>query len=131
MLRQLLAMCPAHVASPELSLRAGHLNGGRVDSGISCGRAVHASRFPHLTSGTPTRGFLFAGRWKGALVAIKVVEHNMEGSAIVVEGARESLLAASVSHPNVVSVPGLKRTTKMDEAPGHVLGSQQCPLRHV
>lgn len=42
------------------------------------------------------------GRWKGALVAIKVVEHNMGGTAIVVEGARESLLTASVSHPNVV-----------------------------
>jgi len=35
-------------------------------------------------------------------VAIKVVEHNMGGTAIVVEGARESLLTASVSHPNVV-----------------------------
>lgn len=36
------------------------------------------------------------------MVAIKVVEHDMEGTAVVVEGARESLLAASVAHPNVV-----------------------------
>lgn len=35
-------------------------------------------------------------------MAIKVVEHNMEGDARVVEGARESLLAVSVAHPNVV-----------------------------
>ena len=44
------------------------------------------------------------GRWKGALVAIKVVEHTSGegGKADVIEGARESLLAASVSHPNVV-----------------------------
>ncbi len=44
-----------------------------------------------------------AGRWKGALVAIKVVEHsNAAGKVDVIEGARESLLAASVSHPNVI-----------------------------
>ena len=46
---------------------------------------------------------LCAGRWKGALVAIKVVEHDMTGSSLVVEGARESLLAASIAHPNIVS----------------------------
>lgn len=43
------------------------------------------------------------GRWKGALVAIKIVEHSYGGDADVIEGARESLLAASVSHPNVVA----------------------------
>ncbi len=48
---------------------------------------------------------LCAGRWKGALVAIKVVEHDMTGSSLVVEGARESLLAASIAHPNIVSPP--------------------------
>lgn len=37
-------------------------------------------------------------------MAIKVVEHNTGGgNADVIEGARESLLAASVSHPNVVA----------------------------
>ena len=45
---------------------------------------------------------LFAGRWRGALVAVKVVEHTSGGKADVIEGARESLLAASVSHPNVI-----------------------------
>ena len=39
------------------------------------------------------------------LIAVKVVEHTGEqegGRADIVEGARESLLAASVSHPNVI-----------------------------
>ena len=45
---------------------------------------------------------LSAGRWRGALVAVKVVEHTSGGKADVIEGARESLLAASVSHPNVI-----------------------------
>lgn len=35
-------------------------------------------------------------------MAIKVVEHTSGGKADVIEGARESLLAASVSHPNVI-----------------------------
>ena len=43
-----------------------------------------------------------AGRWQGALVAIKIVEHSLKGAAAEIEGARESLLAASISHPNVV-----------------------------
>ena len=60
------------------------------------------------------------GRWNGVLIAVKVVEHTGEhegGRAGIVEGARESLLAASVSHPNVIpcykvqpaqhSLPGL------------------------
>ena len=59
----------------------------------------------HLCSRVSTCIVACAGRWKGALVAIKVVEHSLEGNADVIEAARESLLAASVSHPNVVSVP--------------------------
>lgn len=38
-------------------------------------------------------------------MAIKVVEHTGEnegGRADIVEGARESLLAASVAHPNII-----------------------------
>lgn len=45
------------------------------------------------------------GRWNGVLIAVKVVEHTGEhegGRPGIVEGARESLLAASVSHPNVI-----------------------------
>ena len=49
--------------------------------------------------------YAFAGRWQGALVAIKVVEHSLRGEEAELEGARESLLAASISHPNVVRLP--------------------------
>ncbi len=35
-------------------------------------------------------------------MAIKIVEHSLKGAAAEIEGARESLLAASISHPNVV-----------------------------
>ena len=38
-------------------------------------------------------------------MAIKVVEHSLKGEAAELEGARESLLAASISHPNVVWLP--------------------------
>ena len=59
---------------------------------------------------TPTLVLPAAGRWQGALVAIKIVEHSLKGAAAEIEGARESLLAASISHPNVVSCR-LKRCT--------------------
>ena len=42
------------------------------------------------------------GRWQGALVAIKIVESAVGNMAQDDETARESLVAASVSHPNVV-----------------------------
>lgn len=45
---------------------------------------------------------LGAGRWNGAVVAVKVVEHPMTSTAAVLAGGRESLLATSVAHPNVV-----------------------------
>ena len=46
------------------------------------------------------------GRWHGALVAVKVVEHI--GSSCIAERIeREAALAVSVSHPNVVSGRGV------------------------
>ena len=60
------------------------------------------SGYPELT---PCGCRVPAGRWNGVLIAVKVVEHTGEhegGRADIVEGARESLLAASVSHPNVI-----------------------------
>ena len=47
-----------------------------------------------------------AGKWQGALVAIKVVEHRLRRSLEELDEARESLLSASVSHPNVVRSSG-------------------------
>lgn len=49
-----------------------------------------------------TVGPCLQGRWSGALVAIKVIDAVPSPDASAVENARESLLAASVSHPNVV-----------------------------
>lgn len=53
--------------------------------------------------GRGSYGRVYKGRWKGALVAIKIVEHSGVGNEDMIEGARESLLAASVSHPNIVA----------------------------
>ena len=46
-----------------------------------------------------------AGRWQGALVAIKIVERALGNMDQEDENAREALVAASVSHPNVVRLP--------------------------
>jgi len=81
--------------------------------------------------GRGSYGRVFKGRWKGVLVAIKVVEHNMSGSAMVVEGARESLLAASVAHPNVVAcfkivTVALQRSSgSQTDADGFPMGTSQ------
>ncbi|KAK9842248.1 hypothetical protein WJX81_002584 [Elliptochloris bilobata] len=54
-------------------------------------------------------GRVFKGRWKGAVVAVKVVEHSTFGADADIAAAeerrvaRESLLSTSLSHPNVVS----------------------------
>lgn len=64
-----------------------------------------------------------AGRWKGALVAIKVVEHsNAAGKVDIIEGARESLLAASVSHPNII--------VRMTGPTGRSSPAWLCPAQH-
>lgn len=44
-----------------------------------------------------------AARWKGALVAVKVIDHGRQDSSSAVDIARESSLATSVVHPNVVT----------------------------
>ena len=46
------------------------------------------------------------GRWNGALVAIKVIDATPFADAVAIDAARESLLAASMSHPNVVRHEG-------------------------
>jgi len=49
-----------------------------------------------------SRHAAFVGRWQGALVAIKIVERALGDVDQEDENAREALVAASVSHPNVV-----------------------------
>jgi hypothetical protein len=53
------------------------------------------------------------GRWKGTLVAIKVVEHApVTGNGLSEEQQqveREALLASNLAHPNIISTCAQKR----------------------
>ncbi|KAK9822810.1 hypothetical protein WJX81_001964 [Elliptochloris bilobata] len=51
--------------------------------------------------GRGSYGKVYKGRWQGALVAIKVVEHAAETERNL--ALRESTLATSIQHPNVVT----------------------------
>lgn len=44
---------------------------------------------------------LFAGKWKGVTVAVKIVEHTSEANGGIRQ-LRESILSSSIIHPNVV-----------------------------
>jgi hypothetical protein len=48
-----------------------------------------------------------AGRWKATSVAVKIIEHHAAGGCSsggkTISAGRETLLATSVSHPNVVT----------------------------
>ena len=46
---------------------------------------------------------VYKGRWKGAMVAVKVIKHK-ECMTSKLEGMRESLLSANIQHPNVVRI---------------------------
>ena len=48
------------------------------------------------------RGCCTTGRWKGALVAIKKIEHNSLDTEGKIVGLHEANLCTSVQHPNVV-----------------------------
>ncbi len=50
------------------------------------------------------RPVIGAGRWKGALVAVKVIDHRVKGNGNAVDIQRETILSTYVVHPNVVSV---------------------------
>ncbi len=65
-------------------------------------RYTSGAAFPCICA---SLGWCGPGRWRGTLVAIKVVEHapgaGMEDQAEKME--REALLATSLIHPNVVT----------------------------
>ena len=48
-----------------------------------------------------------AGRWKGAIVAVKVIDHRIKGNGNSVDIQRETILSTSVVHPNVVRHLGI------------------------
>ena len=43
-----------------------------------------------------------AGRWKGAMVAVKIIEHSADINSKI-EGFRETMVSSNIQHPNVVS----------------------------
>lgn len=45
---------------------------------------------------------LYAGRWKSALVAIKLLSHRGKGGTAHAVVAREAVISAATAHPNVV-----------------------------
>ena len=44
-----------------------------------------------------------AGRWRGAHVAVKILTHSIHAHRDSILVAREALISAAASHPNVVS----------------------------
>lgn len=44
---------------------------------------------------------MYRGRWKGAIVAVKVIDHRVQPGKTH-DLSREPLLSMSVSHPNVL-----------------------------
>ena len=44
-----------------------------------------------------------AGRWKGAMVAVKIIEHSADINSKI-EGFRENVVSSNIQHPNVVSL---------------------------
>ncbi|KAK9826762.1 hypothetical protein WJX81_007239 [Elliptochloris bilobata] len=69
-------------------------------------------------------GKVYKGRWKGAMVAVKVIEHN-ECVASKLEGLRESVLSANIQHPNVLSTyKVIQRSAKGDAGGSPVRGSK-------
>ena len=55
---------------------------------------------PFLRTFSPA-GKVYRGRWKGAIVAVKVIDHRVQPGKTY-DLSREPLLSMSVSHPNVV-----------------------------
>ena len=56
----------------------------------------HSSEEPHAAS--------LQGRWRNALVAVKVIDHGEHTSGLDI--TRESVLSTHISHPNCVSTHG-------------------------
>ena len=56
----------------------------------------HSRKEPHVAS--------LQGRWRNALVAVKVIEHMQHTNGLDI--ARESILSTHISHPNCVSTHG-------------------------
>ncbi|DBA69100.1 TPA: hypothetical protein ACH3X2_013106 [Trebouxia sp. C0005] len=88
--RNFRASAGASAASvPELFRQRSQMPLDEVELGPLLGRGAY--------------GRVFKGRWKGALVAVKVIDHRVKGNGNAVDIQRETILSTSVVHPNVVS----------------------------
>ena len=85
-----------------------------------------------------------AGRWKGAMVAVKIIEHSTDMNSKI-DTFRETLVSANIHHPNVVATykvitcgqPGVlggQQTGRMESAlgsyslcPAHLVGQESKP----
>ncbi|GAB4814999.1 hypothetical protein N2152v2_002045 [Parachlorella kessleri] len=101
--------------SPEVPLFAkdGHATPEPLDVSANCSaaakNALWRSKFGVIDGlevgellGRGSYGRVYKGRWNGALVAIKVVEHRVLGGKAY-DLSREPLLSLSVSHPNCIT----------------------------
>ncbi|KAL3133428.1 hypothetical protein ABBQ38_007295 [Trebouxia sp. C0009 RCD-2024] len=105
------------VAVPELFRQRSHMPLDEVELGPLLGRGAY--------------GRVFKGRWKGALVAVKVIDHRIKGNGNSVDIQREAILSTSVVHPNVVStykIVTVNATRQMvDDARSSSQGTSQQP----
>ncbi|CAL5221171.1 g3314 [Coccomyxa viridis] len=46
-------------------------------------------------------GKVYKGRWKGAMVAVKIIEHSADINSKI-EGFRENVVSSNIQHPNVL-----------------------------
>ena len=71
--------------------------------------------------GRGSYGRVHRARWKSAVVAVKIIEHRGEGEVVSSGGqrvniGRESLLATTMSHPNVVQTYHISSMTAGERA---------------
>lgn len=84
-----------------------------------------AINFPEVAQQCSLTHFLLAmrlGRWQGALVAIKVIEHDPHvdesPAAVARRIERETLCSTSLAHPNIVSTYKITTVCKGLTGPG-------------
>jgi serine/threonine protein kinase len=129
------------VGSLELGAPLGRGSYGKVYKGGSpkpytptptCNPAVAACRCSFGRVQSSKQGVPCAGKWKGVTVAVKVIEHTSEASKSVKE-LRESMLSASIIHPNVVTtykirtIPAASCGAPSEEYPAQVTPALSCP----
>eukprot|EP00884_Botryococcus_braunii_P009547 jgi/Botrbrau1/18594/Bobra.0367s0036.1 len=96
------------LGDPVLRMKTGLLEKESVEWGPAIGKGAF--------------GKVYKGRWQGALVAIKVVEHDTHldesPAAVARRIERETLCSTSLAHPNIVSTYKITTVCKGLTGPG-------------